>query len=305
MIRRDIDVLAIGGIDRDLVLKVPYIPGQDEKVQGEFVGWLSGGPVANMACAASCLGLNVYAVCQVGDDGGEQILEDYQDSGVKTDFCRLQPGAITPFTVVLIPPSGEKVIILPSTMKSEIYDWGMLQTAMERSKFVYMLPHTHQFAKLACKAHAYGAKVMTDIEEKGDRDTEELAALLGKVDVASFNQFGVRSWTGEEPSPELAFKLLDLGPETILFTLGAKGAIGADSNGSTACNGISVQVVDSTGAGDTFHGAFLASRLQGQNLESALPFANAAGALSVTGMGPRGMLPTLQEVRDLQEASVR
>lgn len=303
MTHRDIDVLAIGGIDRDLVLKVPYIPGEDEKVNGEFVGWLSGGPVGNMACAASRLGLNVYAICQVGDDGGEQILDDFQNCGVKTDFCRLIPGAVTPFTVILIPPSGEKVIILPSSIKPASLDWGMVQSGMKRSKFIFMLPHTPQFSELACMAHENGAKVMTDIEEKGDKDAGELATLLRQVDIASFNQFGVRSWTGEEPSPELARRLMEHGPETILFTLGADGAMGADANGATECDGISVQVVDSTGAGDTFHGAYLASRLRGQNLECALPFANAAGALSVTGMGPRGLLPTLQEVQELQEAS--
>ena len=63
---RDIDVLAIGRIDADLVLRVPHIPGHDEKVRADFEGWQSGGPVGNMACAASRLGLNVHAVCQVG-----------------------------------------------------------------------------------------------------------------------------------------------------------------------------------------------------------------------------------------------
>ena len=299
MTSRDIDVLGIGGIDRDLVLKVPFVPGHDEKVRGEFVGWLSGGPVANMACAASRLGLDVHAVCQVGDDGGAQFLADYQKFGVNTDLCRLLPGAVTPFTVVLIDPTGEKVIIY-SSVTPVTYEWDRLETAMARTKVVFMLPHTPEFSRLATLAHSQGAKVMTDIEERGDRDARGLPELLQEVDIASFNQFGVRSWTGQEPSRELARSLLDQGPETILFTLGANGAIGADSRQVLKCPGIPVQVADSTGAGDTFHGAFLAACLQGQDLQHSLSFANAAGALSVTAMGPRGLLPTPQEVRDFQ-----
>ncbi len=299
MTARDIDVLGIGGIDRDLVLKVPCVPGHDEKVRGEFVGWFSGGPVANMACAASRLGLAVHAVCQVGDDGGEQFLADYRQFGVDTDLCRVLPGAVTPFTVILIDPTGEKVIVY-SSVTPITYEWDRLARAMARTKVVFLLPHTPAFSKLAALAHSQGAKVMTDIEERGDRDATGLPALLQEVDIASFNQFGVRSWTGQEPSRELAHSLLEHGPETILFTLGAHGAIGADARHALACPGIAVQVIDSTGAGDTFHGAFLASYLQGHDLRASLPFANAAGALSVTAMGPRGLLPTLQEVRDLQ-----
>ncbi len=299
---RDIDILAIGGIDRDLVLKVPYVPGRDEKVSGEFVGWLSGGPVGNMASAASRLGLNVHAVCQVGDDGGEQVVSDYQKWGVNTDLCRVLPGDVTPFTVILIDPTGEKVII-HSAGTPVTYEWDRLEKAMARTKVVFFLPQTPNFSELASLAHSQGAKVMTDIEDKGNKAASGLPLLLQEVDIASFNQFGVRSWTGEEPSRELAQSLLNMGPETILFTLGAEGSIGADSHQAVDCPGIQVQVADTTGAGDTFHAAFLASYLRGQDLKHSLPFANAAGALSVTAVGPRGHLPTTLEVKDFQAAT--
>lgn len=298
---RDIDILAISGIDRDLVLKVPYIPGNDEKVRGEFVGWLSGGPVANMACAASQLDLNVHAVCQVGDDGGEQILRDYEDQGVNTELCRVVPGAVTPFTVILIPPNGEKVIIVFSLPPQE-FDWDSLEAVMARTKVVFMLPHSPSFRELAALARSQGALVMTDIEEKGERDGEGLEALLGQVDIASFNQFGVRSWTGREPSPQLARELLGHGPRTVLFTLGAAGSMGADADSEVRIGGHQVEVVDSTGAGDTFHGAFLSEYLVDGQLQSAMRFANAAGALSVTGLGPRGKLPKRAEVQAMMSS---
>ncbi len=297
---RDIDVLAIGGIDRDLVLKVPFLPGHDEKADGEFLGWFSGGPVANMACAASRLGLRVHAVCQVGDDeGGQLFLEDYRRFGVNTDLCRVAPGEVTPFTVILIDPTGEKVIIYVSA-RSVVYDLARIDAALARTKVVFLLPHSPYFAELTRMARTRGAKVMTDIEPGGPDDAARLDALLAQVDIASFNQFGVRAWTGKKPTPMLAHRLLAKGPETILFTLGARGAIGASAQAKVQCSGLAVSTVDSTGAGDTFHGAFLAAWLAGRNLEEALRYANAAGALSVTAIGPRGRLPTHEEVTAFQ-----
>lgn len=294
---RDIDILAIGGIDRDLVLKVPSIPGHDEKIGGEFMGWLSGGPVGNMACAASQLGVQVHAVCQVGDDeGGGQFLADYRSFGVDTTLCDVLPDTTTSFTVILIDPTGEKVIIYVST-HPVTYDLVRIGAALERTKIMFMLPHPEHFPTLAKLARDRGARVMTDIEPRGDDDQARLASVLSLADIASFNQFGVRSWTGEEPSLPLARKLLDLGPATILFSLGARGAIGAAGDEALYCEGIQVDVVDTTGAGDTFHGAFAASVLRGWPLARGLAYANAAGALSVTALGPRGCLPTHAQVQ--------
>ena len=288
---RDIDVLAIGGIDADLVLRVPHIPGHDEKVRADFEGWQSGGPVGNMACAASRLGLNVHAVCQVGDDeGGTRFLDDYLKDGVDTSLCDVRAGDATPFTVILIDPTGEKVILVISAFEPE-YDLERIGAALERTRVMFMLPRAKDFPVLARLARERGAMVMTDIEPGADDDAEFLKPVLELADIASFNQFGVRAWTGREPSPALARELTAMGPGTVLFTRGAAGAIGANSDTSLQVEGHKVEVVDTTGAGDTFHAAFVKGTLSGLGLEDALAYANAAGALSVTALGPRGLLP--------------
>ncbi len=294
---RDIDILAIGGIDADLVLKVPSIPGHDEKVAAEFAGWLSGGPVGNMACAASRLGLRVHAVCQVGsDEGGQRFLADYTTAGVDVALCDVREGDITPFTVVLIDPSGEKVILYVSPFRPT-YDLDRIGQALLRTRIMFMLPHSDDFLVLAALAKEQGALVMTDIEPGSHDDPSHLAAVLRVTDIASFNQFGVRAWAGKEPTPQLARELTAMGPAIVLFTLGADGAIGATSEQALHCAGHTVSVVDTTGAGDTFHGAFATAYLDGAALDQALTFANAAGALSVTALGPRGLLPRTTEVQ--------
>lgn len=293
---RDIDILAIGGIDADLVLRVPTIPGHDEKVFADFEGWQSGGPVGNMACVASHLGLAVHAVCQVGDDeGGTRFLEDYRQSNVNTALCDVRPGDVTPFTVVLIDPSGEKVIICVSEFDPE-YDLVRIGAALERTRLMFMLPHSPAFPVLAKLAREKGAQVMTDIEPAGYEDDGFLDRVLGVTDIASFNQFGVRAWTKREPSISLARELTAQGPSHVLFTLGAQGAIGATAEETVRIEGHKVEVVDTTGAGDTFHAAFARAFLTGQALESAMTYANAAAALSVTALGPRGLMPSHETV---------
>ncbi len=295
---RDIDILALGGIDADLVLKVPFIPSHDEKVKTEFVGWFSGGPVGNMACAASRLELRVHAMCQVGqDEGGTRILDDYRAVGVDTSLCDIRQGETSPFTVILIDPTGEKVILLVSHF-TPTYDLEKLGQALERTRILFMLPHAKEFVSLATLARERGALVMTDIEPDSHDDRAHLKEVLQVTDIASFNQFGVRTWAGQEPTPELAQELTTWGPSIVLFTLGARGAIGATRERALYCEGHEVHpVADTTGAGDTFHGAFAAAHLGGAELTEALVFANAAGALSVTALGPRGYLPTHDDVQ--------
>ena len=106
---RKFDVLTIGGIDMDLVLTVPELPGPDLKVMGDLVGTMPGGPAANFACAASQLGLRVAAVAEVGDDpAGQAIIDDFASYGVDTSLIQIRTGGKTCFTIILIPPSGEK-----------------------------------------------------------------------------------------------------------------------------------------------------------------------------------------------------
>src|SRR5262245_55243259 len=114
---RTLDVLAVGGVDADLVLTVDRLPSFDEKEIGRLVGWLPGGPAANSACAASRLGLRVAALAVVGADKAAQIIIDgYTEFGVDTTLVEIAPDATSPFTVILIDPTGEKaIVVVPGT----------------------------------------------------------------------------------------------------------------------------------------------------------------------------------------------
>jgi sulfofructose kinase len=295
--QRSLDILAVGGIDADLVLTVGELPSYDEKVMGTLVGWMAGGPAANCACAASRLGLRAAALAMVGDDRSGQIVVDgYTEFGVDTSLIEVVPGATSPFTVILIPPTGEKaIVVVPGTPPS--YRMDRVEQALRKTRVMYMMPGAQaQFLELARLARACGAEVMIDVESTVAIDPSSLRQALAAVDIASFNRDGFIAAAGEQPTAETVQRLLEYGPHTIVVTLGAQGALAATVERVAQAPGYRVEVVDTTGAGDTFNAAFLSATQGGLALDERLRFANAAAAVSVTGMGPRGCLPTRQAV---------
>ena len=294
---RKFDVLTVGGIDMDVVLTVPELPGADLKVIGQLVGNMPGGPAANFACAASRLGVRVAALAEVGDDpAGQIIVDDFASYGVDTSLIQVRQGGSTCFTVILIPPSGEKAIVVVPTFVPD-YPHQLVATALGETRLIYLMPQHHeQFAALAQQAHAHGAEVMIDIEPTVGADHAAMAMILRHTDIASFNQFGFTAATGAPPSIEAARALLDAGPHTVVVTLGGRGSLAVTRDDAAQVAGLPVTAVDTTGAGDTFNAAFVRGTLAGQPLAERLRFANGAGALSVTGMGPRGRLSSAAEV---------
>ena len=295
---RAFDVLAVGGVDVDLVMDVERIPAHGEKVMGKFVGRLPGGTVANFACAAAQLGLGVASLSSVGaDEAGKMLITDFERYGVATDFVLVRQGVETHFTVILIEPSGERsIVVVP--MFNETYDDDYLNQVIPQARAFYTMPNNADlFLRMARIARANGVLVMIDVEATVGLDRRALETLLPWVDIASFNEAGLETIGGEQPTVEGARRLLAYGPDTVVVTLGRRGALAVSATDVAEALGWEVAVRDTTGAGDTFNAAFLTATLRNDPLKERLAFANAAAALAVTGLGPRGRLPTAAEVK--------
>ena len=296
--KRPFDVLAVGGIDVDLVMKVERLPGHGEKVMGEYVGHLPGGTVANFACAAARLGLQVASLATVGaDEAGKLLVDDFQAYGVNTELIQVREDVASHFTVILIEPSGERSIVVVPMFK-ESYEDEALERAIRKSHALYTMPNNADlFGRMATIARAHSVQVMIDVEATIGADRKTLEAILGQVDIASFNEAGLVAISGEQPTVDGARRLLAYGPHTVVVTLGQDGSLAVTASEAAHVPAWQVaEVRDTTGAGDTFNAAFLAATLHGHPLQERLAFANAAAALAVTGLGPRGRLPARQEV---------
>lgn len=292
------DVLAVGGIDVDLVMKVERLPGHGEKVMGTYVGHLPGGTVANFACAAARLGLRVASLATVGaDDAGQLLIDDFEAYGVHTGYIIVREGIATHFTVILIEPSGERSIVVVPMFK-ESYTDEELERAIRQSRALYTMPNNPAlFGHMARIARERGATVMIDVEATIGGDRTSLEEILSRVDIASFNEAGLVAISGEEATFDGARRLLAYGPHTIVVTMGSQGSLAVTAREAIHVPAWRVdEIQDTTGAGDTFNAAFLAATLRDQPLPERLAFANAAAALAITGLGPRGRLPLREEV---------
>ncbi len=300
MDQRAVDILAVGGVDVDLVMRVDRLPGHGEKVMGDFVGRLPGGTVANFACAAAALGMRVASLSTVGgDDFGRRVLAGFDECGVSTEHVLINHSAETHFTVILIEPSGERSIVVVPMLKEE-YDTDHLLRVIPRARALYTMPNDPAlFQQMAQIARSHAVLTMIDVEATIRADSDTLRRILQWVDVASFNEGGLQAILGERPTIEGARRLLEYGPHTVVVTLGAVGALAVTKDDAARVAGWQVDVVDTTGAGDTFNAAFLTATLRDQPLGQRIAFANAAAAMAVTGLGPRGRLPSTAEVAAL------
>lgn len=295
--QRPFDVLAVGGVAVDWVMRVDHLPRSGQNVIGQYVGHLPGGAVANFACAAAHLGLHAASLSTVGDDEyGRLLTTDFRKHGVATDHVMIRQDVETLFTVILIEPSGERSIVVVR-MFEEGYTDEQLRAAISQSRALYTMPNNAQlFARMAKIARAHDVLTMVDVEATIGADREALERILRWVDIASFNENGLIAVSGEEPTVEGARRLLAYGPHTVVVTLGARGALAVTADEAALAPGRQVAVQDTTGAGDTFNAAFLTATLRQLPLAQRLAFANGAAALATTGLGPRGRLPASVEV---------
>ncbi len=294
------DLIAVDKSWVDIVLRLPTLPGYDQKVQAELVGRYPGGMGGNVVCAASQLGVRTGLVSWIGDDeDGQRVREDLQRFGVDTTHVRVNPGASTNFTVVLVAPSGEKALVIVPTTFDVLHLDTPMAAYLSSARIVYCAAYDlDQLAQVARVVRAAGGLVATDLEPVTVGDGETLARALRLVDIVFLN---VEALHTDDPA-QSARELCTQGPHVVAVTMGARGSLACTAEELVYRPAFSVPVVDTTGAGDCFAAAFLVAHLRGWLLSEALDYAQAAAALSLQAYGPRGHLPTDAEVRSFLSA---
>ncbi len=292
------DLIFLGGSSIDLYLLVPRLPASGEKILSQFDGRLAGGAVANAACAAARLGLDVaWSGLLADDDAGRWLLADFIAFGVDTTWIEVRAGESSDFCVILLEPSGERTILVVPTLPGPPPLSPGLRAELSQAKLVYCMPHYLDWtSELAQVAHAAGCRVAVDIESSCPLEGEALAAVLRQTDIVFCSAGGLKHAAHTEDAFEGAALILAYGPQQVIITQGAKGAYGATRQEANFSPAFNVPVVDSTGAGDAFHAAYLFKELQGAPLSERLRFANAAAALSIRDIGARRGLPDREEV---------
>lgn len=286
-------IVVAGSLNMDLVGHVPRLPTWGETVMGDGFARFAGGKGGNQAVAAARLGADVAFVGAVGNDPfGAELKAGLQSEGIDAGrLCVVD--AATGCALIHVRPDGDNAIsVLPGANRLAppppanwpvAWRWLLLQLE---------IPLATTLAWAAAARHA-GAQVLLNAAPM----TAQPAALLQHVDLLVVNEGELRALVGNDLALPAALQAAaERGPKAVVVTLGARGGAAFSADGALQWPGHAVDVVDSTGAGDTFVGALAAARWQGQTLPEALARANAAAAISCTRAGARGGMPTAAEL---------
>jgi ribokinase len=299
------DVVVVGSVNADLVVRVDRRPAPGETVLGSDLATHPGGKGANQAVAAARLGGRVAMLGRVGDDThGEFLKGTLRRDGVDIESVMGTPGP-SGIALITIGPDGDNTIIVSPGANRRLSEDDvaaarpLLTTAAVVSlQLEIPIPTVLAAARVAAEA---GARVVLNLSPPV-RLTDE---LLGLCDPLVVNEHEAAFLLGSSPDlsgkagPRLARELLALGPRSVVITLGADGAVVADGTDVGVVPSPRVEPVDTTGAGDAFTGALSWRLAVGDDLAAAARFAARVGAAAVRREGAQSSYPTLEEVAEL------
>jgi sulfofructose kinase len=300
--QRSLDLLGIGECSLDQVIELDQFPVIGGKHEVRAWHERPGGQVATAVLAAQRLGLRTALVSAVGDDpAASKVLAPLGEAGVDLARVRRLPGARTRSAMILLERgSGERAVLgsrdpaLRATADDFRAEW------LDETRVLHLDASDLELSLAAARAaRSRGIPVLLD----ADTPQPGIEALFRSVDFPIVSESLARASYG---SGEAALgALVALGARLAVVTLGVEGAIGASPEARYRCAGFRVAALDTTGAGDVFHGAFAWGLLQGFDAQTLLRHCNAAAALSCTGLGAQGSLPSAYRVVTLAaEASV-
>jgi sulfofructose kinase len=290
-------IVGFGENSVDIVYRLPRYPQpgtSQSKMAIERRDVRAGGQVATALATCAAFGLPTRYIGSFGSDANARLVRDeLQRRGVDVSLV-LRREAPNRYAVVLIDASsGDRIVLWDRDARLAIAAEEVLPEWIAGATLVHVdttdMPAAVALARMARGA---GLEVTTDIDDV----TGETGRLLDTVTIPILAEHVPAALTGES-DPERALRLMRRTyAGRLVVTLGSRGAAMLDGDRYVQVPGFAVDVVDSTGAGDVFRGAFIYSLLKGDTPERMLQFANAAAAIACMREGAMNGVPTLSQV---------
>ena len=287
-----VDVLCVGAGTYDLVYSVDCDPLPDEKIRATSFAGCGGGPASNAAVTAAYLGLEAGFVGYLGRDiFGNAHFDELLQARVLTDLVVRgeHPSALS---VVMVKPDGSRSLVNYRTPESFLAAESVDFSAIDPKVILFDGHEPHISPDLARDARQKHIITLLDAGSVHP-GTEELAGL---VDYLVCSEKFALEFTGKSDEYSALEKLKTYAPNVVI-TIGERGLVWKNKVGSLGqIDPFKVEAVDTTGAGDVFHGALAACLAQNKGWGESLHYASAAGALCCTKIGARLGIPTREEV---------
>ena len=285
-------IVVIGSINVDLVFTSDKRPQAGETVMGKTFSLIPGGKGANQAVAASKLGAETYMIACVGNDSnGEFSLKNLNDMGVNTRGVKIVDEVPTGLANIIVADNDNSIIVIPGANyaigkdlidenKKLILSAGMvllqLEIPMEVVEYVVDICFENKVRVLVNPAPAAPLK----------------KSLIDRATYITPNEHELKLIFDNLDTDEVLKKY----PNKLIVTMGSKGVKYHDGKEIRVIPSNKVDVVDTTGAGDTFCGALAAALVRGDSIRDAIIFANKAAAFAVTKLGAQSGMPVLEDL---------
>jgi len=298
-----IDVLCIGHACVDMNVHVPFFPQENGKQEITHLHESGGGPAANAAYLLSSWGVKTAFAGLVGaDERGRHVVDEFALVGTDVSLLERRCHYETPFSIVLVnEQNGSRTIINRKHERSFLSaEW--IDRACLSPRVILFDGHEPEASMKAIDRFPH-AKTVLDAGSL----REGTRLLAGKVDyLVSSERFalaatGLTDLRDDVAQDQCLASMRKLAPGQIVVTMGERGLIFDDHGRTGRIPAYKVPVVDTTAAGDIFHGAFVFGLLNGMTLMDTLKMASATAALSVSRDGGRPSIPSLQDVMTLLE----
>ena len=293
-------ILCVGMPVRDLVFRVGELPARGNKKRATHFSEFGGGNALNAAVAIARLGGRVLMSGPMGDareKASAAIFDDLAKEGIDASAMVRMPGLVTPISNIMIDHTGERTIVtyrdpalfkatLPETSEL-LRDCAAVLTENRCAPFV---------TDLCFEAQRRGIPVVLDADHVMELDDPLLRATSHII----FSSEALHATAGVTDDIEALRKIAALTPSFVAVTKGADGMIWLDANREPHHRPtFPIEAVDTLGAGDVFHGAFVLAVAEKQSLEDAMRFSAAAAALKCTRFGGAFGAPQRAEVEAL------
>ena len=287
-------VLCIGSMNLDFVYSVDHIVTEGETQASRALDVFPGGKGMNQSVALAKAGAEVYHAGLIGEDG-KLFYNVCLQHGVNSRYIKITGGK-TGHAIIQRDRDGQNSIILyggANRKFTEEYVDSVL-TDFENGDILLLQNEINMLPYIVDKAYEKGMRIVLN---PSPFDTKLKAVDMGRISVFILNEIEGEQFTGCSEPDGIIENMLDMYPNAkIVLTLGENGAVYADSTQKLCQSAFKVQAVDTTAAGDTFTGYFIAALSENTDIANALKTAAKAASIAVTREGAVPSIPLKKEV---------
>lgn len=290
-------ILSFGSLNIDYVYKLPHVVMKGETISSRSLNIYPGGKGLNQSIALGKAGASVFHAGAIGEDG-KFLVDCLNEAGVDTTFVKIIPGIQSGHAIIQNDDEGDNCILLHGGANQAITKEQVEETfaAFEEGDYLILQNEINELKYIVEKAHEKGMQIVLNPSPMNEIITE---LPLEYITYFLLNEIEAGQILGkeiEEPEEIIAALAEKFPKAKVVLTLGSDGSVFLDGEKVVKQGIYKVETVDTTAAGDTFTGYFIAGEAKGQEVEKSMDMAARASSIAVSRPGAGVSIPTLDEV---------